>query len=76
MLCHGGWLGCSGGVGDGRVFGDGGKVVVWMVMMTNFRLAVVITKNSFIYMLHGFVSPEFHYCLFVQLFSKHIFSWA
>ena len=21
-------------------------------------------------------APEFHYCLFVQLISKHIFSWA
>ena len=48
MLCHGGWLGCSGGGGDSRVFGDGGKGVVWMEMMTNFRLAVVIRKNSFI----------------------------
>ena len=36
-------------------FGDGGKVVVLMVMMTNVRLAVVIRKNLFIYMLHGFV---------------------
>ena len=23
---------------------------------------------------HG--TPEFHYCLFIQLFSKHIFCWA
>ena len=36
-------------------FGDGGKVVVLMVMLTNIRLAVVIRNNSFIYMLHGFV---------------------
>ena len=45
-------------------FGDGGKVVVLMfyifqdispLMMTNVRLPVVIRKNKFIYMLHGFV---------------------
>ena len=35
-------------------FGDGGKVVVLMVMMTNVWLPFVIRKNSFIYMLHGF----------------------
>ena len=35
--------------------GDGGEKVVLMVMMTNIRLAVVIRKNSFIYMFHGII---------------------
>ena len=42
-------------VGIVGYFGDGGKMVVLMVMMTNVRLAVVIKKNSFICMLHDFV---------------------
>ena len=35
--------------------GDGGKVEVLMVMMSNIRLAVMIRKNSFIYMLNGII---------------------
>ena len=53
MLFHGDWWSSRGLVGIVGYFGDGGKVVVLMVLMTNVRLAVVIMKNSFIYMLHG-----------------------
>ena len=45
MVCLGGWWGCNWGGGDNRVFVDGGKVVVLMVMMTNIRLAIAIRKK-------------------------------